>query len=84
MNRTALIIISVLCFVTSVSFVYAYVQQGLAKEMQAIANKNSIMAEKNAKEAVEQRKLAEESMRLAEVQRIRAEQAIQDCMSKKK
>lgn len=74
-QRILIVIICVLAFTTLVSFVYAFVQQGIAQENTLLAEKNAIEAMKNAEEANRQRLMAEKSAEEAKHQFQRALEA---------
>jgi hypothetical protein len=82
-QRSLLVIIGVLAFTTLVSFVYAFVQQGIAQENALLAQKNAIEAQKNAEEAHKQLLLARKSVEETQHQLILAEQKIAELLKKK-
>jgi hypothetical protein len=81
-QRLLIVIIGILAFTTLVSFVYAFVQQGIAQEYLLLAQKNAIEAQKNAEEAQRQNLLARKSAEEARMQYQRAEAALKKHTSK--
>ena len=75
-QRFLIVIIGILAFTTFVSFVYAFVQQGIAQENALLAQKNAMEAQKNADEAMRQNLLAQKSAEEAGMQYQRAEDAL--------
>lgn len=77
------IVIIILSVLLLLSGVYAFVQQGIAREMEKQAEQNAMLARQNESEARRQQALAEKSMQLAQAQEQRAAQALADCQKKK-
>ncbi|GHN02791.1 hypothetical protein WSM22_42800 [Cytophagales bacterium WSM2-2] len=73
--RTTAIVFGVITGFALIALVYAFVQQGIAKEQEALANAKSIEAQKNAEEANKQRDLAKIAAVEAEKQKNLAQAA---------
>jgi len=73
--RITAIVFGVLAGLALIALVYAFVQQGIAKENFLLAQKNAIEAQKNADEANKQKIAAEKSAEEAKVAQKRAEES---------
>ena len=88
-QRSILIVIgAVLTFVTLVSMVYAFVQQGIATENAWLAQKKAIEAQENADKANKQmiaaQKSADEAKRQMEIATLQIKRAEEACKKKNK
>jgi hypothetical protein len=82
-QRSLIVIIGILLLTTLVSFVYAFVQQGIAQEYALLAQKNAIEAQKNAEEAMRQTLLAQKSAEEARRQMVLAQARVEEVLKKK-
>jgi hypothetical protein len=71
------IVIALLTVLLVLSLVYAYVQQGYAREQKKLAESNAVIAQRNAEEALVQKMLAEAAM-------AKATKALADCVNNRK
>ncbi|GHN00276.1 hypothetical protein WSM22_17650 [Cytophagales bacterium WSM2-2] len=62
-NRRLKIALTVMIFIVSIMWIYAFVQQGIAKEMESIANLKAMEAQKNAEQANHQREMLKDCLK---------------------
>lgn len=76
-SRMMSLIAGVMVFLTFIFFVYAFVQKGIADEMQRVAYENASKLNKCAEEAMRQREMAERAAEEARHAQYQTEAALQ-------